>query len=132
MATHTYGATGVYTAVVTASNTVNQEITTTIVTVVDVPISGLVAENNGPTTLGGITILIASLEQGSGVSYAWDFGDGANGVGAVAAHIYMASGVYTATVTASNPVGEASAITVVHVTPPPPKWVLFLPFITRQ
>jgi|GEM_PF-892364 len=129
---HAYPAVGIYTAVVTASNTVNQEITTTIVTVVDVPISGLVAENNGPTTLGGITILIASLEQGSGVSYAWDFGDGANGVGAVAAHIYMASGVYTATVTASNPVGEASAITVVHVTPPPPKWVLFLPFITRQ
>ncbi len=132
VATHTYGATGVYTATVTASNTVNQEITTTIVAVMDVPISGLVAENNGPTTLGEITILIASLEQGSGVSYAWDFGDGANGVGAVAAHIYMASGVYTATVTASNPVGEASAITVVNVLPPPPKWVLFLPYITRQ
>ena len=129
--THVYPATGIYTAVVTASNTVNQQITETIVTVVNVPIAGLTAENDGPTTLGDVTVFTATITAGSAVTYTWDFGDGETGTGIVATHVYTATGVYTATVTASNVLGSVEAITVVTVVAPP-RLMFFLPIVNRQ
>jgi uncharacterized repeat protein (TIGR01451 family) len=55
------------------------------------------------------------VTEGSNVSYSWDFGDGQGGLGADASHAYTEPGVYTATVTASNGVGSAVAVTEVTV-----------------
>ena len=46
---HTYPAVGVYTAVVTASNSVSSLTATTSVTITDVPVAGLSAANDSPT-----------------------------------------------------------------------------------
>ncbi|MEZ4583997.1 MAG: PKD domain-containing protein [Caldilineaceae bacterium] len=81
----------------------------------DDPITALSATNDGPTVLGTITTFNATATGGSNVTYAWDFGDGNSGSGASPAHIYAATGAYTATVTASNGAGSLSAQTVVEV-----------------
>jgi PKD repeat protein len=82
------------------------------------PISGLSASNDSPTVLGQMTSLTATITSGSGVSYAWTFGDGTSGSGRVATHFYPHAGVFTATVTATNGLGQASATTTVRITAP--------------
>lgn len=78
-------------------------------------ISGLTADNDGPTTLGSATQLTATITNGSDVTYEWDFGDGNNGSGSTVSHQYAASGTYTAEVTATNSVNQETATTIVHV-----------------
>jgi len=116
--THTYGAVGVYTAIVTASNGVNSLTATTPVTITDVPVAGLSATNDSPTALGQPTAFAATVTGGSNVSYAWDFGDSQTGSGANPTHTYAAGGVYLATVTASNGTNALQATTCVTVETP--------------
>ncbi len=112
---HTYATIGTYTAIVTASNSVNTASQTTVVTVLEVPISGLTASNNSPTGLGTATTLNASVTAGDNVSYSWNFGDSTTGSGASVNHTYPHTGTYNVTVTASNSRGSASATTVVTI-----------------
>jgi RHS repeat-associated protein/uncharacterized repeat protein (TIGR01451 family) len=115
---HTYPATGTYTAVVTAGNSVSSEVASTTVTITDVPIAGLAAANDSPTPLGEATMLTASITAGSNVTYTWAFGDGEMGDGAVVTHTYPATGTYTAVVTAGNSANVMTATTVVTISPP--------------
>ncbi len=117
-ATHTYGAVGTYTAIVTASNGVNSLTATTPVAITDVPATGLSATNDSPTALGQPTAFAATVTGGSNVSYAWDFGDSQTGSGANPTHTYAAGGVYLATVTASNGTNALQATTCVTVETP--------------
>jgi len=117
--THAYPDAGTYTATVTASNSVGSEITTTMVTITDVPIAGLSAENDSPTELGNTTTLSASVTAGSNISYDWDFGDGNTGNGMTTTHNYADIGTYTATVTATNSVSSDVTTTVVEITDAP-------------
>ena len=83
------------------------------------PITGLNAASSSPTVLGQSTNFTATLSTGSNITYTWDFGDGVGtGSGAAASYTYTAAGVYTATVTASNPMGSQQAQTVVTVLSP--------------
>jgi uncharacterized repeat protein (TIGR01451 family) len=113
-ATHVYTAVGVHTATATATNTVSMETAETFV-IVQVEISGLMATNDGPTTLGWPTTLTATISGGTDVNFVWDFGDGVTGIGPVVTHVYTSAGVYTATVTAANAIGSETAETVVVV-----------------
>jgi PKD repeat protein len=112
---HTYSSTGSYTAVVTATNSSGSDSATTSVTVADVAISGLQASANGPTNVGNTTTLTATIAEGTNVTYAWSFGDGATGSGDSVAHTYQSIGSYTAVVTASNSAGSTSANVAVQV-----------------
>ena len=116
--THTYHSVGIYTTIVTATNSINTASATTMVTIIDVPITGLVAKNDSPTYLGDTTTLSATIVAGTGVTYAWNFGDGTNGIGQVTTHAYTALGVYAATVTATNSQGDVQATTEVTIIPP--------------
>jgi hypothetical protein len=80
------------------------------------PIGGLTAANDGPTLLGQLTTFTATLSSGSGVSYTWNFGDQTTGSGRIVTHRYAHPGKFTATVTAANSLGQASAATVVTIT----------------
>ncbi len=111
---HQYTAPGLYTAEVTASNSVNQETATTDV-LVEEAITGLSAGNDGPTLLGTATQLTATISGGSNVTYNWDFGDNSNGTGAIVSHQYAAPGSYIAEVTASNAVSQSTATTTVQI-----------------
>jgi len=113
--THIYPAVGVYTAAVRAWNAVSTLTATTRVTVEE-RIGGLAAASSSPTTLGERTVLTATIVVGNEVSYVWDPGDGSGlVVGDLVSHTYPAVGTYTAVVTASNPVDEATASTTVVV-----------------
>jgi len=83
----------------------------------DQPIVGLVASNDSPTEVGSPTRLTATITSGTGVSYAWAFGDGTTGNGAVVSHTYPGVGTFTAEVTASNSLGSDSASTTVTIVP---------------
>ncbi|MCB0046860.1 MAG: PKD domain-containing protein [Caldilineaceae bacterium] len=81
----------------------------------DESISGLLAENDGPTVLGNATGFSASVIDGTSVSYAWDYGDGTTGSGPNPSHVYSAVGGYSVTVTASNGTDVETAQTIVEV-----------------
>ncbi len=117
--THTYPDIGLYTATVTATNSVSSQTTSTLVTITDVPITGLSAVNNSPTILGEVTTLTATVTAGTNVIYTWDFGDGTSGNGATVTHTYPDIGLYTATVIATNSVGSQIASTLVTITDVP-------------
>jgi PKD repeat protein len=114
VASHQYANPGIYSAEVTATNSVSSNTKTTTV-LVDETISGLAATNDGPTVLGNLTQLTASITNGSNVTYEWDFGDGGNGSGAVVSHEYGSVGAFTAEVTATNSLGQETATTQVQV-----------------
>jgi len=113
---HTYSALGLYTVLVTATNSLGQATATTTVTVADQAITGLGAAGGSPRALGSATPFTATIAQGTNVSYAWGFGDGsAAGSGATASHAYGAPGTYTAVVTATNSTNQMTETTVVTV-----------------
>ena len=113
--THIYPNTGTYTATVTALNSVSDDVATTTVTITDIPISGLSADNDSPTQVDNETNLTSAVLAGSNVSYEWDFGDGITGTGSIVSHQYPAVGYYTATVTATNTVSTDFITTTVTV-----------------
>lgn len=89
------------------------------------PIIGLTASSDSPTYLGNGTTLTATIQMGNYVIYEWDFGDGETGAGAVVTHVYSPTninpanfpilGVFTATVTASNPFNYMIASTKIEI-----------------
>jgi PKD repeat protein len=81
--------------------------------------AGLSASNDGPTALGSVTTLTATITDGLNVTYAWNFGDGSLGASAAVTHTYAAAGTYTAIVTATNSAGSLAATTTVYVTTNP-------------
>jgi hypothetical protein len=95
--------------------TIAGDVTLEVVPSTEVPITGLSASNDSPTVLGSATTLSATITGGSNVTYAWNFGDGATGTGQVVTHIYPATGIYTAVVTATNPISTATATTTISV-----------------
>jgi len=113
--THIYPAIDIFTATVTATNSVSTESISTTVTIIEAYIQGLKAENDSPTILGEMTTLSATIDNGSNVSYLWDFGDGEFGSGASVTHVYPAIDIYTATVTASNSINTLVATTTVNI-----------------
>ena len=82
----------------------------------DVPITGLTAVNDSPTTLGNTTNLTATITAGTNVTYTWNFGDGNIGSGAIVSHTYEFAGTHTAVVTATNSVSTVTATTTVTIT----------------
>ena len=128
---HVYPAADVYTAVVTAANSLGWQSAATVVTVEE-PISGLAAANDSPTTLGLTTTLTATLESGTDVVYTWDLGDGSFAEGSLVGHVYAEAGVYTAVVTATNAVGWQTAATIVVVEGLEENFFYFLPMVVQK
>jgi subtilisin-like proprotein convertase family protein/PKD repeat protein len=114
---HTYSALGTYTATVTATQGTHLFTATTQVRVVEA-ITGLAAANDGPTTLGEVTALTATVTTGGAVDYTWDLGDGTLTNGGVAYHTYGATGTYAAIVTATQGAQVFTATTEVRVVAP--------------
>ncbi len=128
---HVYPEIGVYTSTVTATNAVSTAQSETLLDIYEDAITGLLAVNNSPAILGETTILTATVVSGTNILYDWSLGDGITTTGKVVSHVYPDIGVYTATVTASNAVNTAEAITLVEVQPVPPAWRFWLPLLWR-
>ncbi len=123
--THTYTALGDFYFNVLAQNSANSQSFDGYIIIVDAPITGLQASNDGPTRIGETTTFTATIAGGTNVAYSWNFGDGATGSGEIVTHTYTARGVYEATVTAQNTADSQTSKTSVTVFP----YYIHLPII---
>ena len=114
---------------VTASNLYGSVSDTHPITITDVPIEGLAASNDSPTLFGEATTFTAVITRGTNVLFAWDFGDGFRGDGAVITHTYSSSGLFTATVTATNTTNSTSDTTQVTIIAP--NYPTYLPLVIK-
>jgi chitodextrinase len=79
----------------------------------------------GATRTGRLSVGFDSVgsgdPEGGALSYAWSFGDGANGSGPAPSHAYPAPGVYVATLTVTDPIGgtgsDTASITIPNGAP---------------
>jgi PKD repeat protein len=94
-------ATLTFELVVTDSRGLASAAAFTLVNVTSSAPQDVTASNNGPTVLGQATTLTATA-SGTGLTYTWNFGDGASATGATVSHTYAAEGAYVATVTVIN------------------------------
>jgi hypothetical protein len=109
-AQHAYGRTGVYTASVTASNSLASASASTVATIAERSIAGLQVTGNAPTLAGNYTTFGAQVTAGSNVVYRWDFGDGSPVLaGNPVVRRYLYAGNYSVAVTASNNLNEITA-----------------------
>ncbi|HNB52033.1 MAG TPA: PKD domain-containing protein [Anaerolineales bacterium] len=127
--THIYPDIGTYTATVTATNTINQAVASTLVTIFDQPISGLNLQTDSPTSLGAATTFTATIQTGSHVTFTWDFGDGESETGPVISHTYAHEGTYSITLTASNSAGNVTTSAEVQVVAS--EYTIFLPICLK-
>lgn len=131
---------GVHKLTLTATDSGGHSAASTVTVTVEVAVGGLTVTNDSPTLLGEPTAFIASVTDGTNVTFDWDFGDGQFSSGAATAnHTYAVTGTFTATVRASNPINSINASTAVTITsetepppdPPPSDHSVFLPLVTR-
>ncbi len=114
---HVYSNIGTYPITLTVSNPLETLTKTIEVEILEVPISGLTAENSSPAEVDSPINLSATVDEGSFVNYTWDLGDGTKGItGSDVDHTYTEIGFYTAIVTASNSVSVMTATTTIEVT----------------
>ena len=131
--THVYPGVDTYTATVTATNPAEFAVATTLVFVSEVPpdpIAGLSATNDGPTSLGGETAFTATVTGGTPPIATSGPSETARPVRASPRRMSTPTvGVFTATVTATNPAGPVVATTVVTVSLAQVK--VFLPLVVQ-
>jgi uncharacterized repeat protein (TIGR01451 family) len=116
---HRYAAIGAYTVTVTATNGVSSVAHSTQISVLDVPLAGLTAGQDGPKTIGSAIAFTSALNAGSNAIFSWNFGDGEQMSSALVTHTYAAAGDYNATVTVTNSRGVISLSVPVTVWPTP-------------
>lgn len=105
--THSYAASGKYTSTLTVADPAGASASATVTVTIDTP---PVAVPGGPysgTTGAAVAFSGAKSKGPSGqtLKYAWSFGDGGIGTGAVATHIYKTAGTYAVSLTVTDAVG---------------------------
>jgi len=117
-ASHMFSTPGTHTVKVTATNSAGTATATATVEVIDpCPIdASIIAINLNPSDpiINETITFTAEVRGTTPLTYAWDFGDGSNGTGARAAHMYSEPGEYTVSLSCSNCGGSDSrSITIV-------------------
>jgi len=80
----------------------------------------------------GAPVTFTATAAGTGpIEFAWTFGDGATGSGAVVAHTYALTGTYTVALTATNTCGEQTVQHDVVVNPAPAYYYTYLPVVLK-
>jgi len=108
--TGTPTAVGTSNVTISAANAGGTGLATLVLKIVAAPvITSTASATPNPATVGqSVTFSVtASDSDGDPLTYAWTFGDGANGSGTSATHTYAAVGTYTAKVVVSDPGGSS-------------------------
>ena len=118
---HTYTAAGSYTAKLTVTDNIgatDQETVTITVTTPPVNNDPPVARISVSKSVGTSPLLVAfnasesSDEDGTIISYHWDFGDGQTSSGAKVSHTYTTPGTYNPTLTVTDNHGMKDSVSV--------------------
>ncbi|TMI53536.1 PKD domain-containing protein [Candidatus Bathyarchaeota archaeon] len=105
LTTHTYAATGSFTANVTAIDGLGVTATSSVSLTVNAKLSVTVAASPNPAEVGSVIGFTAHATRGVGVATCnWTFGDGTTGTGCITTHAYASQGTFTASVTAADTV----------------------------
>ena len=123
-ASHTYAADGTYNVTLTVTDdagqtdSISKTVTVSEGVVDQPPVADFTPTCTGlACTFDGST----STDDGTIVTYAWAFGDGATATGATASHTYAADGTYTVTLTLTDDAGLTGTlsqqVTVVNQAP---------------
>jgi uncharacterized repeat protein (TIGR01451 family) len=135
--THTYAVPGIYTATLTASNSVSSYTATTNVLAEEAVSELIILVNGEPEPLPVLTEEIVTFEgisiDGSNLSYTWDFGDGGVANGRIVTHTFAIPGDYTISLTAANQANSYTTTVVITVLAPEPAlYTLYLPFVRHK
>ena len=117
--TYIYTTPGIYTASLTVTDDAGQTATATVeITVTDATDASPTAVAIATPVSGNMPLEVtfegtASTDDNGIVSYAWDFGNGDTGTGAVTTYTYTIPGIYTATLTVIDGSSQTATDTVV-------------------
>jgi uncharacterized repeat protein (TIGR01451 family) len=112
---HTYAVPGVYAVALTAKGPYNSNTytRTSYITVYEQPLASF----RGTPSTGTAPLLVDFANYSfNATSCRWDFGDGSGSYEENPSHLYSNSGVYTVTLTASNPGGSDILIKPAYIT----------------
>jgi PKD repeat protein len=114
--THAYMNAGTYTVTLTATNSFgsNTKVRQNLIVVGNGIAVNFAADQT--TVAVGQIVTFTDLSTNSPTQWLWDFGDGSAGSGSQPNHIYQAAGVYTVTLTASNPTMTNSLTKTQYIT----------------
>ncbi len=112
---HTYTTSGVFTVTLTASGPYNSDTytRTAYIGVYNAPVASFSGTPRDGTAPLQVDFTNFSLNT---TSYLWDFGDGSTSYAENPSHIYLHEGVYTVTLTASNPGGSDTLVRPLYIT----------------
>jgi PKD repeat protein len=99
------------------------------------PITPTAAFTATTTAVVSQPITFTNLTTGTQpISYTWDFGDGTPIVTEISpTHTFMATGIFTVTLTAVNEAGSSSAMLTIEVVADPTfNYAIYLPAIMRE
>ncbi len=117
-ASHTYTAIGNYTATLTVTDNTGLTDSAAVTIQVQTANAAPVARASASVTSGVAPLPVtfdatASTDNdGSIVSYQWNFGDGSTGSGSIIQHTYQSAGTYTATLTVTDNGGATSSTSI--------------------
>ncbi len=114
---HSYASEGTYTVSMTASNSVNRDVETCLVTVNRRPAPPVLASCRAtPSRVGvGENVTINASVSGDPATISVDFGDGSRATALPATHAYSAPGTYTVAISATNADGSDTCNVTVTV-----------------
>ena len=97
---HVYQTAGVYTVVLTVTDTAGHVASASNTVTVTSPLSASFTYSpSNPAPLTSVQFTATTTGGTGPYGYSWDFGDGTTGTGASASHLYLLPGTYTVTLT---------------------------------
>jgi len=132
---YTYTLPGRYTVALTATNCATATVTATHVLTVVPPCEPLREVDfawEPLTPTAGLPLTFTAQASGTlPITYTWNLGDGTFATGQTIAHTYMAEGIYTVTLTATNPCSIGRTVHRLIVLPSPAGYRIYLPLVQK-